>query len=74
MGEHPYGQWFEREVNIMTGKTDLSQLVVQDAVNLISKMLQMDPLDRPTAAEVCLHHFFWTATKRLEFLVEFSDR
>ena len=61
----------------MTSKMDLSLLStmgLQDAVNLVSKMLQTDPLDRPTAAEVCLHHFFWSAAKRLEFLVEFSDR
>mmetsp|Transcript_26611 Transcript_26611/g.59717 ORF Transcript_26611/g.59717 Transcript_26611/m.59717 type:complete len:521 (+) Transcript_26611:320-1882(+) len=37
-------------------------------------MLHPDPLQRPTSREVCTHAFFWSHGKRLEFLVEFSDR
>ena len=34
----------------------------------------MDPIHRPSCKEVCQHLFFWSYSKRLEFLVEFSDR
>ena len=30
--------------------------------------------DRPTAAEVTLHPFFWSSAQRLQFLVDASDR
>lgn len=75
LGEHPYGEWFEREANIAAGKVDLS-LVGHDllAVDLISWMLHADPLLRPTSKEVCQHAFFWSSAKKLDFLVEFSDR
>jgi hypothetical protein len=29
---------------------------------------------RPTSAQVCKHPFFWDAQKRLDFLVNLSDR
>jgi len=74
-GEHPYGQWFEREANIMTGKSDLSRLEdMPDAADLVRRMLASDPDLRPTAAQVCRHPFFWSAQRRLEFLVDLSDR
>jgi serine/threonine protein kinase len=73
-GVHPFGQWFEREPNIMTGKANLMQLkLVPDALDLIERMLQKEPSDRPSAAEVCKHPFFWSAQKRLDFFVELSD-
>ena len=74
-GEHPYGQWFEREANIMTGKSDLTKLDdMPDAADLVRRMLASDPDLRPTAAQVCRHPFFWSAQRRLEFLVDLSDR
>ncbi|KAJ1409267.1 endoribonuclease/protein kinase IRE1, partial [Ochromonadaceae sp. CCMP2298] len=75
LGEHPFGEWFEREANIIAGKADLS-LVAHDpsALDLVCWMLHPDPLQRPTSREVCTHAFFWSHGKRLEFLVEFSDR
>lgn len=75
LGEHPYGQWYEREANIVTGKHDLSLLHhLPDAVDLLERMLQSDPLRRPSSREVCLHPFFWSSAQRLDFLMEFSDR
>ena len=74
-GEHPFGQWFEREANIMTGKSDLSRLDdMPDAADLVRRMLASDPDLRPTAAQVYRHPFFWNAQRRLEFLVDLSDR
>jgi serine/threonine protein kinase len=73
-GEHPYGQWFEREANIMSGKLDLEPLSgVQDAADLISRMLERRPEGRPSAKQVVKHPLFWPAQKRLDFLVELSD-
>ena len=73
-GEHPYGQWFEREANIMAGKADLERLShVQDAADLISRMLDKRPEGRPSARQLCKHPFFWTSQRRLDFLVELSD-
>eukprot|EP01041_Mallomonas_annulata_P002756 gene2756-5426_t len=74
-GGHPFGKWYEREANIMTARPDLSQLRgVPDALDLVSRMVENIPEKRPTAAQVCHHPFFWVAQKRLEFLVDFSDR
>ena len=74
-GGHPYGQWFEREANIMNGKSDLSKIERHpDALDLVRRMLASDPDQRPTAAQVCRHPFFWSAQRRLEFLVDLSDR
>ncbi len=74
-GEHPFGQWFEREANIAAGKMSLASVQHDPlAVDLLTWMLAADPLLRPTSSEVCGHPFFWTAASKLHFLVEFSDR
>jgi len=74
-GEHPFGQWFEREANIMTGKLDLSHLQhVPDILDLLTRMLRIDPDMRPSSSQVCSHPFFWSYAKRLDFLTELSDR
>lgn len=74
-GEHPYGLWYEREANIIAGKPDLSRLsLCPDALDLVGCMLQADPARRPTSSQLCSHPFFWPAAKRLDFLVELSDR
>ena len=74
-GEHPFGEWFEREANIMNGSLDLEHLkLVPDLHDLLSRMLANDPSRRPSAVEVSAHPFFWTSAKRLDFLVSISDR
>lgn len=74
-GEHPFGQWFEREANIAAGKLNLDAVQHDPlALDLLTWMLAADPLLRPTSSEVCSHPFFWTAGSKLNFLVEFSDR
>lgn len=73
--EHPFGQWFERENNILNDKSDLSKLSSHyDAFDLISRMLNSNPTKRPTATQVYKHPFFWTFQYRLDFMVELSDR
>jgi len=74
-GEHPFGQWFEREANIVNDKLDLAHLKkTPDALDLLTRMLRRNQRTRPSASEVCSHPFFWQASKKLDFLTELSDR
>lgn len=75
-GTHPFGEWYEREANIMRHKPDIAALqsFSAEAHDLVSNMIARDPKARPTATEVCNHPFFWKHTKRLAFLSELSDR
>jgi len=75
-GAHPFGEWYEREANIMKNKPDTSVLkdVWVEAEDLIKSMLSREPRLRPTATNVCEHCFFWNISKRLAFISEFSDR
>ena len=71
---HRYGEWFERESNILRGKYDLSRIAhLPEAHHLIERMLRLDPARRPTAAEVEQHPFFWNDKLRMDFLQELSD-
>ncbi|KAL7490125.1 hypothetical protein ACHAW6_015851, partial [Cyclotella cf. meneghiniana] len=75
-GSHPFGEWYEREANIMKNKPNKDDLefVSPDASDLILSMIHRNAKSRPTADEVCEHPFFWSLAKRLKFLCELSDR
>lgn len=75
-GSHPFGEWFEREANIMHNKPNLTPLksISIEAYCLIYSMLDRNPKLRPTAKEVCQHPFFWSSHKKLIFLCDVSDR
>jgi len=75
-GCHPFGEWFEREANIMHNRPNLQPLkrISSEAYHLIRSMLDRNPRLRPTAQEVCEHPFFWNSQKKLTFLCDFSDR
>ncbi|KAL3925947.1 MAG: hypothetical protein SGILL_000048 [Bacillariaceae sp.] len=75
-GSHPFGEWFERESNIMHNRPNLDALksISIEAFDLVRCMLERNPRIRPTAKEVCQHPFFWNHQKRLTFLCDFSDR
>lgn len=79
-GMHPFDDeegWMAlRERNIKTNRCNLSAIELHgpDTVDLIKWMLAPKPEDRPTAAEVLAHPFFWTPEDRLEFLSLASDR
>lgn len=81
-GEHPFGSRYLREANIIRGNCDLSGLrkslkkrsLVVEAADMISTMVEKDPLKRPTALTVLSHPFFWSSAKKLEFLLKVSDR
>ncbi|KAF8892946.1 hypothetical protein BD779DRAFT_1507920 [Infundibulicybe gibba] len=78
-GSHPYGDRFEREVNILKNATNLDGLERfgeegAEAVDLISKMLNMEASERPDTTTCLLHPFFWDPGRRLTFLQDASDR
>ena len=81
-GGHPYGDRFEREVNIIKDNKQLSLLsefcsteeTTTEAQDLISSMLDPQPSQRPDTKTCLLHPFFWDPAKRLGFLQDASDR
>ncbi|KAK9477771.1 hypothetical protein V1514DRAFT_332954 [Lipomyces japonicus] len=78
-GSHPYGDRYMREANIVKGEYNLDYLDMLgyegvEARDLIERMLDKDPKNRPTAAGVLAHPYFWSNQKRLDFLLDASDR
>ncbi|KZV99075.1 kinase-like protein, partial [Exidia glandulosa HHB12029] len=78
-GDHPYGDRFNRERNIMKNEFRLDELERLgeegvEAMDLISKMLDPEPKARPDTLAILLHPFFWTPGRRLNFLQDASDR
>ncbi|KAJ4900476.1 Serine/threonine-protein kinase/endoribonuclease IRE1b [Raphanus sativus] len=74
-GKHPYGDNFERDINILNDRKDLFLIEsIPEAVHLLSGLLHPDPNLRPTAQEVLHHPLFWNADMRLSFLRDASDR
>ncbi|KAJ6481659.1 hypothetical protein C8R45DRAFT_905022 [Mycena sanguinolenta] len=78
-GGHPFGDRFEREANIMKGAKNLQGLERfgeegEEAVNLISSMLDAEARERPDTTTCLLHPFFWDPGRRLTFLQDASDR
>ena len=76
-GVHPFGEWYERESNIMKEKAVNIHLLKQsspEGFDLVRDMISPDPKARLTAAQVCVHPFFWHDSKKLLFLCESSDR
>ncbi|ORX39751.1 hypothetical protein BD324DRAFT_614856 [Kockovaella imperatae] len=79
-GEHPYGEAYDRESNIVRGDVvnmgHLDELWEEgvEAKELIGRMLSLDPSQRPDTSSCLIHPFFWTPAKRLAFLCDASDR
>ena len=75
-GCHPFGEWYEREANIMHNRPSIEALarVSADAYDLVRGMIHRNPKQRPTAQEICDHPFFWTSQRRLAFICDISDR
>ncbi|KAG0257043.1 bifunctional endoribonuclease/protein kinase ire1 [Actinomortierella ambigua] len=78
-GDHPFGDRYSRERNILLNRPDLSGLDALgtegiEAKDLIAKMISHDPRDRPDAWTVMHHPFFWSSSKRLLFMQDCSDR
>lgn len=79
-GGHPFGDRYLREGNIIRGEFDLSPLEkfcpndFVEATKLISSMIAASPKSRPDTAAILKHPYFWSAGKKLEFLLKVSDR
>ncbi|KAI9513442.1 hypothetical protein F5148DRAFT_5717 [Russula earlei] len=78
-GGHPFGDRFEREVNIMRDQKSLEGLEGfgeegSEAVDLIGSMLAADTADRPDTTTCLTHPYFWDPGRRLGFLQDASDR
>lgn len=79
-GEHPYGETYNREANIVKGDAvnmHLLDILGEEGVEaqeLIGRLLSADPAARPDTAECLIHPLFWTPAKRLAFLCDASDR
>lgn len=76
-GKHPFGENFHRQANILGGKSDISHLDADKQClegALISKMISVEPNDRPPATAVLKHPSFWPKDKILTFLQDCSDR
>lgn len=79
-GSHPFDKdgKFMREANIVKGSYNLDALTIlgdyqYEAKVLVGQMLSHNPKDRPDAATILTHPFFWGAEDRLEFLCHVSD-
>lgn len=79
-GEHPFGETYNRESNIVKGEAvNMDQLTIHgeegvEAQHLIGQLLSQEPSERPDTQECLIHPFFWTPAKRLAFLCDASDR
>ncbi|KAF8153220.1 hypothetical protein B0H34DRAFT_800449 [Crassisporium funariophilum] len=77
-GGHPYGDRFEREVNILRDAKSLEGLEFgeegMEARDLIGKMISFEASGRPDTTTILLHPFFWDPLRRLNFLQDASDR
>lgn len=78
-GAHPFGDRYMREANIIRNRFNLDHLdLLGDigvlAKDLIGQMILQDPKARPDATTVLRHPFFWNAERRLNFLLDVSDR
>ncbi|KAJ3678662.1 hypothetical protein LUZ60_002465 [Juncus effusus] len=74
-GQHPFGDYFERDRNIIKNEFDLFLVdFIPEAVHLFTLLLNPDPSIRPKAKAVLSHPFFWPSETRLAFLRDTSDR
>lgn len=67
----------ERQTNILANRFSLERLSRDEHCevrDLVSKMIAFHPTLRPQARRVANHPFFWSPLKRLQFLLELSDR
>ena len=74
-GEHPFGERYERDANVIKGNANLAKVGhMPEAADLIGKLIARDADARPSSAEVLLHPFWWSDAKKLTFLSDVSDR
>ncbi|CCH41635.1 Serine/threonine-protein kinase [Wickerhamomyces ciferrii] len=78
-GNHPFGDRYLREGNVIKGEYSLEALEIlpdnlEEAKDLISKMISRNPKLRLNTSQVLNHPYFWDDSKKLDFLLKVSDR
>ncbi|KIY67044.1 hypothetical protein CYLTODRAFT_490952 [Cylindrobasidium torrendii FP15055 ss-10] len=78
-GGHPFGDRYEREMNILKNEKNLEALERfgeegSEAGHLIEAMLDPEARERPDTTSCLVHPFFWNPGRRLNFLQDASDR
>ncbi|XP_056299041.1 serine/threonine-protein kinase/endoribonuclease IRE2-like isoform X2 [Pseudoliparis swirei] len=74
-GHHPFGdESYKVESNIYEGLYTLGH--VQDVVakDLIEWMIDKEPKNRPQVEECLSHPFFWSSTKRVQYLIRIGNK
>jgi serine/threonine-protein kinase/endoribonuclease IRE1 len=74
-GAHPFGERLERDSNVIANKFDVSKLdFFPEAEALVRACIDADPSKRPSAKDVLAHPMWWDAEKKIQFLIDASDR
>lgn len=76
-GKHPFGDSLKRQANILSGDFYLEHLRGDENVvcrELVECMISFKPEERPSAAAVLKHPFFWSLERQLAFFQDVSDR
>jgi len=80
LGNHPFGDPFRRQINILSNEFKLDQLnstVFSEVFmqkELVEKMIDYEASRRPMTKELLAHPIFWRKAKTLQFLQDVSDR
>ena len=74
-GAHPFGERLQRDANVVANSYDVSKLkYFPEAEALVKACIDADPSKRPSATEILAHPMWWDAEKKLQFLIDASDR
>ena len=74
-GEHPFGDIYQRDSNILKGRSNLTHLRQSpEQLNLIHSMLTREAIGRPLMPAVLAHVLWWSEDQHLQFLIDISDR
>lgn len=75
-GEHPFGEPFRRQSNIVNGEYSIAKVQSnpQGVYDLINLMISSDSNMRPPLSDVLSHPMFWSKDKILTFFLDVSDR
>jgi serine/threonine-protein kinase/endoribonuclease IRE1 len=75
-GDHPFGEPFRRQSNIVNGEYNLDKVQSnpQGVYDLISIMISSNANSRPPLSDILSHPMFWSKEKILSFILDVSDR
>ena len=58
-GKHPFGEGVRCPTNIVDGIYTLEHLTDEEAKDLVKRMININPKERPRITEVLEHPYFW---------------